>query len=139
MRFRIHRGKRYDLSPAHPAADAFPWFPEDELQDLADDIAAPGNGLRQKIVRWNGLIVDGRNRELACLVAGVTTEYADLPRDIPEETIVKRIISANLKRRHLSTSQRAMIAAELANMKQGERTDLKNTPVVQQDECQTPQ
>jgi hypothetical protein len=34
------------------------------------------------------------------------------------------IISLNLKRRHLNESQRAVIASKLANMRQGERTDL---------------
>jgi hypothetical protein len=70
-------------------------------------------------------VVDGRNRELACLVAGVRVEYADLPASTPEDKILAGVISANLKRRHLTTSQRAMVAAELATMKQGERTDLE--------------
>ena len=36
------------------------------------------------------------------------------------------MLDLNLKRRHLSETQRAAVAAELANMRQGERTDLAN-------------
>ena len=49
----------------------------------------------------------------------------------PEEFI----FDTNMKRRHLTESQRAAIAAEFANMRQGERTDLEpsdNCPKVSQ-------
>ncbi len=39
-------------------------------------------------------------------------------------TIENFILSKNLYRRHLTTSQRAMTAGRLANMKSGSRTDL---------------
>jgi hypothetical protein len=120
-RTREHAGKVYTVSGAHPAADLFPWLPPDELQQLADDIKE--NKQKEDIKRWRGLIADGRNRELACLVAGVRPRYFDLPADYPEELIIRGISSANVKRRHLTASQRAMIAAQLANMRQGERTD----------------
>ena len=124
-RTRRHRGSDYTVSAAHPAADLFPWLDEDELQQLADDIKA--NGQKQKVVRHRGRVVDGRNRELACLVAGVRVEYADLPADTSEEKILAGVISANLKRRHLATSQRAMVAAELATLSVG-RPNSANLP-----------
>ena len=46
-REREHRGRIYAISEAHPEADRYPWMPDDELQELADDIAA--NGLRKRI------------------------------------------------------------------------------------------
>lgn len=54
------------------------------------------------------LILDGRNRALACERAGVDPRYkkADLNGLSPTEYV----ISKNLKRRHLTESQRAMVA-----------------------------
>ncbi len=68
-------------------------------------------GEREKHFRWLlRAAIDGSSEE-AVLV------YGD---DDPWE----RVISANLHRRHLDASQRAMVAAKIATARQGERTDL---------------
>ena len=83
---------------------------------LVADIKA--NGLQEPIRTLGGLILDGRNRFRACEQAGVHPRTVDLPTDTDP---VKYVVSANIHRRHLSTSQRAMVAAEIANMRNGER------------------
>jgi predicted DNA-binding protein (UPF0251 family) len=117
MRTREFRGKTYRVSDAHPYADLFPWMPDDELFELAESIRLTGQ--RQPIPRLaDGRLADGRNRELACRIAGVEPVYRDLQpsatRD--EEGLVAAIVNANLRRRHLTPSQRAMIAAEIARL-----------------------
>ena len=102
----------------HPIADIFPRLAEHELQALSEDIGR--NGLRIPITRYEGKILDGRNRYLACQRAGVEPRFDEYTGGDP----LGWVISMNLHRRHLNTSQRAMIAARLANMRQGERTDL---------------
>lgn len=114
---RTHRGTEYPVSHAHPAANVLPWLPEDELQALADDIAA--NGQEYGIVRLpDGRVVDGRNRELACRVAGVEPTYRD--EDMTDDEVIDLVVSRNIHRRNLTASQRAMIAAELANLRKGQ-------------------
>jgi len=105
------------LSPAigiHPAADAFPRMTAPELQELADDIKA--KGLHQPIVRdAENLILDGRNRLAACEIAGVAPRFECYAGKDP----VGFIVSANLRRRHLNESQRAMVASKLAALSHG--------------------
>lgn len=65
---------------------------------------------------YRGKILDGRNRYRACLLKGINpTFHEELPAD-PYAFFA----SANLHRRHLEIGQRAMIAAQLATMKQGD-------------------
>jgi hypothetical protein len=105
------------VSPAvgiHPAAEAFPQMLASELKMLADDIEA--NGLAHAIVRdGSGTILDGRNRLAACEMKGITPRFEIYKGNNP----VGFIISANLRRRHLNESQRAMVASKLATLAHG--------------------
>jgi ParB-like chromosome segregation protein Spo0J len=102
----------------HPISEILPMLPPDELQALADDIKE--NGQKNPIWLCDDKILDGRNRYQACELAGVEPDFVAYEGSDP----LGHVISHNLRQRHLSASQRAMIAAHLANMKQGARTDL---------------
>ena len=97
----------------HKIAEIFPLLQETELKSLAADIKM--NGLKQKIILYNREILDGRNRFRACELAGVEPEYETYEGD----NALAYVISLNLHRRHLNESQRAMVAAKLANMEPG--------------------
>ncbi len=91
----------------HPAAALFPLLPEPELEALATDIR--DNGLVHPIVRHQGMILDGRNRLAACRRAGVEPQFVEWP-GTGSPTLW--VLSVNLHRRHLTESQRALIAAK---------------------------
>jgi hypothetical protein len=100
----------------HPLANLFPLMEGEEFDHLVEDIRE--NGLHEPIVLYEGKIIDGRNRYRACLVADVkpytkSSGWADVDP-------LTYVISANLHRRHLTTQQRAAIAADLATMKLGD-------------------
>lgn len=100
---------------SHPAAELFPMMAGADLDALVADIRE--HGQREPIIVHDGLILDGRNRFRACQQLGiepVTVEW-DRSGEPPEAFVV----SMNLHRRHLNESQRAMIAAKLANIKNG--------------------
>ncbi len=113
----------------HPLAELFPMMEGDALAGLADDIAK--HGQREAIVLLDGAILDGRNRFSACEIAGVEPRFRDFEGDDP----LAFVLSLNLTRRHLNESQRAMVAARLANMRHGgdRRSDqAANLPLVSQ-------
>jgi hypothetical protein len=102
----------------HPLADVFPLLEGGEFDDLVADIAA--SGLCEAVWLYEGQILDGRNRYRAC--QALSRDCAT--RDYPGHDPLGFVLSMNLQRRHLDASQRGMIAARLATMRQGERTDL---------------
>lgn len=97
----------------HELANLFPLMTDDAINTLATNIRE--NGLLEKIVLYDGKILDGRNRFMACLRAGVTPEFEQYQGNDP----LQYVISLNLHRRHLNESQRAVIAERLANMTVG--------------------
>lgn len=113
----------------HPIADIFPRMPGEEFVALKKDIRE--NGLLESIWLFDGKVLDGRHRYYACQEVGVEPTFREYEGSDP----VGFTISLNLKRRHLDSGQRAMIAAGLANMKHGgDRVSEQaaNLPVVTQ-------
>lgn len=100
----------------HPFSRLFPMMSDAEIQEMADDIRAVG--LKQDIhVDTQGRILDGRNRAAACALAGVEPRCTVFSGT--EAEALKLVVSLNLKRRHLTESQRGMVAADVANLKLG--------------------
>lgn len=109
----------------HPLAELLPPLTAAELQTLAADIGA--NGLLDPITILDGKILDGRNRHAACYIAGVAPRTVAFDGPDP----LAFVIAKNLARRHLSTSQRAIIAARLSGEPaQGRRSDLGSSAEV---------
>jgi len=96
---------------SHPLADIFQPMGKEELQELVNDIRA--HGLLQPIVLYQGMIIDGRNRYRACLIAGhtfVDANFKQLPSNADPRAYV---ISANVLRRHLTADQKRDLLASL--------------------------
>ena len=93
----------------HPVANVFPMMNAEEFTELVADITQ--NGLMEPI--WcdkDGLIIDGRNRYLACSEAGIDPTYRTWNGT---GSLIEFVVSLNLKRRHLTASQKACVAVEV--------------------------
>ena len=120
----------------HPIASLFPMMPDDELDALAEDIKQ--HGQRESIVLardsadiFHLVVIDGRNRYEACRRAGVEPDFGKFYGIEPKD-IGAWIVSQNIRRRHLTTSQRAALAVEFEKLeavaaKERER-ERKSTP-----------
>jgi hypothetical protein len=93
--------------PFHPLSNIFPLMSEDQLAELAADIKK--NGQLEPITRFEGQILDGRNRYKACLMIRRKPDVADYLGKDP----VGFVISANVHRRHLTPAQKDEIIGKL--------------------------
>lgn len=115
----------------HEICTWFPLFDAEALAELAADIRE--HGQHEPIVYAGEVLLDGRNRLAACRLAEVPprlVEYTGDPAGIPDW-----IISRNLHRRHLTTSQRAMLAARIATRPVGRSETGRNAGVPTQAEA----
>lgn len=102
------------LPPTHPVADIWPLMCDAELDALAADIQESGQYL--PIIRVDGLLLDGRNRWLACKRADVEPWIKDVEADDPDALAW----SLNEHRRHAPHGMRVIAAAKRETLKQGD-------------------
>ncbi len=92
----------------HPVAEIFPLMEGEQYDQLVQDIRE--NDLQEPIwLHPDERIIDGRNRYRACLDAGVEPRFRTWNG---KGSLIDFVVSMNLRRRHLTSSQRAAAAAE---------------------------
>ena len=92
----------------HDAANLFPLMDGEEFDALVADIRA--HGQLEPIVLYDNMILDGRNRYLACQQLGIEPKVCVYRGTLSP---VEFVISRNLHRRHLTSSQRAVLALDV--------------------------
>jgi len=100
----------------HPLAALFPPMQDDEFLALCESIRL--HGQREPVLVWDNLILDGVHRTRACMRLGISPQTEQFEGDADDAQAM--VLDLNLHRRHLSTSQRAMIAAGLAQWQVGD-------------------
>jgi hypothetical protein len=84
----------------HPLSELLPLMDDGELENLGEDIKA--TGLLEPITLKDGMILDGRNRYLACRKAGRTLTVRDFVELKAEADPLMFVVSKNIQRRHLT-------------------------------------
>lgn len=113
------KGVRMESCPQSPVqfheyANFFPMLHGEALDALREDIRQ--HGVREPVVFLGDAILDGRNRYMCARDLGI--EYPRVEYDGADP--LGFVISHNLHRRHLTESQRASVAAKVANMRLGD-------------------
>jgi hypothetical protein len=120
----------------HSLSDLFPLLEGVEFDELVADIKV--NRLRDKIVLYDGMILDGRNRYRALRTLGVDPEvirdqYCVEPHciDASHGGPKEYVISANIRRRHLTAEQKIDVLSKLVAVqpKKSDRQLAKETGV----------
>lgn len=96
-------------------------LPPDELSALAEDIKKFGQ--IEPIVTHEGAILDGRNRFAACEMAGVPPKTRAWSGE--HKTPTRYAITVNVQRRHLTQSQKTVVALEALPLLEEEAQERK--------------
>jgi len=95
--------------PIHPYAEIFPQMNSPEFESFCGAISV--QGLREEIVIHEGQVLEGRHRYLACLAKRVPPRFRPYAGECGSPLAF--VVSKNIQRRHLTESQRAIVAAKL--------------------------
>lgn len=101
----------------HPIANLFPQMQTPQMAALTNIIKT--EGLVDDIVLFEGKVLDGRARYLACLESGVTPRFREFDPTV-EGNPIEFVVKKNLDRRQLKDPQLALIAARMAGAKLGD-------------------
>jgi protein gp37 len=100
----------------HPLCELFPPMAQDQFDDLVASMKEHGFDPAFPIITYEDMILDGANRWRAAEKVGVRPVLRAYEGDSP----LRFVVAANLNRRHLDESQRALIGAKLATLKGGQ-------------------
>ena len=108
----------------HDLANIVAMASEQEQAALTNDIST--NGQEDAAVLWQGKIVDGRCRQLACMSLGIELKTRGLDPTLPEDRVALVVKSLNT-RRNLTMTQKVVSA-----YKQQLRTNETNKVIAEQ-------
>ena len=94
---------------AHKFANIFPMMDEIDFSNLKKDVQENGFDRERPVILYEGKILDGRNRNKVCEELNIQPNFITYSGESP----LSYVISNNLDRRHLTKSQRAVIAVEV--------------------------
>ena len=106
------------LRPFHRLVDLFPKLTDDEFDKLVADIDR--HGQRVEIDTWNGEIIDGKHRALACQKLGIEPRYRE--RRFESEIGARDyVVSLNFHHRHLDPKDKRTLIAAFADWSKSDR------------------
>lgn len=97
----------------HPIALCYPPLSEVDFCDLKESIQK--NGQLNPITLYEGKVLDGTQRQRACNELGIEPKTISPQIDDP----VSYVVGQNERRRHLSTTDKALIGEKLAKLRHG--------------------
>jgi hypothetical protein len=102
----------------HPLVKLFPEMSAIEFNELVADIEK--HGQRNDIDTWNGEIIEGRHRALACQKLGIEPRYR--ARRFESEIGARDyVVSQNFARRHMTPENKRILIAALADWSKSDR------------------
>lgn len=104
--------------PIHPAADAFPKMGDEEFAALKADIQE--HGQHDPVIIYEGEVLDGRHRYRACFDLGIDPSVIVVDDHSIGGDPFDYVWSCNFHRRHMTTSQRAMVGVSLKRAREAD-------------------